>query len=1100
MKKLRKSDLLTILIITLIFVGIVTTNTITLINAMKTQTQQVGQTQIDNIRTDFENVIANAETSLIRVSSGAEQILGAGGDRAALEKYIVAQKKEQLEASNGVSFNVYIAGVGWEIIPDFDVPEDYHGSERNWYIGAIENSGDIYITEPYIDSMSGDMCYTLSMMLKDKETVVGMDFTLSDIQESVKKMSQNADSTALIVTAEGMIVGYTDMSYVGQELKKALPEYADLFNDIRSNRIEESFTTKIDGNRCTVFYSVTKNNWYMIITVNNSELYSSTTRQVVVNILISLTMLIVIIVLFLISARNRIRSAEAQQSREVFVEGIVERLKDPLADIMRTSSHGGEPGTDTQEDFGAIKASGIRMGEIMNDLSSYSSIVSGKEQRKKESKKAAKDLSGRIRIFRDIIVVLLLATTVLSSVLFYRFGRKSAESDMTMERNNYMSQLKDWEREQMTILSMFTDVIAAEPERMDNYEDAVAWMNSIASNYPSISVCYLANPYREHTVIMNNGWQPDADWKVEDRDWYRQTEKSGLGYSFSAPYYDAQTGNYCITLSKIVYGKNGEFLGIFGIDLYMDKIIEIFGNSYGAFEYVFLIDSNGDIINHPNSAYQMSAETKENVRNTPYREYYNNNSKALEPFRDYDGVKRCCLTSVEQETDFTVVLVWDWDRVYLTQLIYALIFGAIVLVIIIIIISLVNKVIRSQAAMNQKLAAAVDEATAAGKAKSDFLAQMSHEIRTPINAVIGMDEMILRENKDPAITEYARDIKSAGKTLLSLINGILDFSKLETGKMEIVPAKYETTDMIDNLMNMITDRAAKKNLALNLEIDEKLPRTLYGDDVRIRQVITNLLTNAVKYTERGSVTLTMRGEDISDSECTLYVAVKDTGIGIKEEDMQKLFESFQRLDEQRNRTIEGTGLGMSIVDGLLKLMDSRLEVRSEYGKGSCFSFRIRQSVINAAPIGVYQKHQRPEEEHKEKRNMKIQNADILIVDDTPMNLKVAKALMKKLCVVPDLASGGQACIDMVKEKHYDVILMDHMMPEMDGVETLDVLTRSNLLPADTAVIALTANAISGAREMYIEAGFKDYLSKPIDPSELEHILETYLPKEKISYE
>ena len=1090
MNKMKRSELFIILTLVIVFAGIIYANSRLIIRSMVNQTQQSGQTQINSIKTDFENYIANAENSLIRVANGAEKIMKESSDRTRLEAYIIEQKKAQLESSGGVNFNVYIAGQGWEIIPDFDVPPDYHSTERSWYVGAKDSNGDIYITAPYIDRMTNEMCFTLSVMMEDKETVVAMDFTLSEIQDSIQKMSLSDGSSAMIVTEEGMIVGYSDMSLVGKELKKSLPEYDDVLQKIRESRTEDSFRTTVDGQRSTIFYSVTGNNWYMILSVNDSELYRSTTWQVLINALINLMMLVVIVILFFLIIRNRIRTEAVQADRELFVSNLLEKMKEPIRDVMAVGNKAGESEFTSGEDYADIKASGLRMNEIMNDLASWSSIA-----RNKEKKKVTTHLKSRsIRMFRNIIVFLLLAVMVTSSILYYRAGISQSKQQMTTSQEYYASQFEKWEQVQMNTLSMFTDVISARPDLMDDYEAAIRWMDSVAKNYPSISVCYLANPYNEHTVIMNNGWVPDADWKVEERDWYKKTEKSSKGYSISSPYYDEQTGNYCITISRIVYGENGEYLGIFGIDLYMDKIIDIFGETYSEDEYVFLVDSNGDIINNPNSEYQMSVDGKVNVKDTPYYAAYTDQENELSSFTDYDGIRRCAVITTNKDTGFSVILVWKWTRVFLYQLLYTAAYSLAIFTVIIAIIILINKVIRSQTEMNRQLEEAVKEATAAGQAKSDFLAQMSHEIRTPINAVIGMDEMILRECEDPSIREYAMDIKNAGGTLLSLINGILDFSKIESGKMEILPVKYETVGMVDNLVNLIHDRAEKKNLELKLDIDARLPKTLYGDDVRIRQVITNLLTNAVKYTEKGSVTLTMRGETMSSEECTLYVEVKDTGIGIREEDREKLFLSFQRLDERRNRTIEGTGLGLSIVNGILKLMNSSLEVTGKYGEGSSFAFRIRQKVIDTTPIGGYERHHRPDTEQEVKKELRIEKADILVVDDNSMNLKVAKSLLKKLHVVPDLASGGKESIEMIRKKHYDIVLMDHMMPDLDGIETLKQLHNEALVDDTTAVIALTANAIAGSRERYLSLGFRDYLSKPIEPDELERVLTEWLPK------
>ena len=1099
MRKIRKIDLMIILLVAIVFAVITVTNTRLIVRSMVDQTQQIGQTQISSIKTDYENYIATAENSLIRVASGAEQLMAAGDDKTALENYIISQKQAQFDASNGTNFNVYIAGPGWEIIPDFDVPDDYHGTERSWYIGALESAGNIYITDPYMDSMTGEMCYTLSVLLSDGETVVGMDFTFSEIQQSIEKMSLSEGSVAMIVTSGGLIVGYSDMSYVGRELKKSLPDYGSMFDSVLEKTRDESFTMKIKSDLNTVFHSVTKNNWYMILCVNNNKLYSTVKKQVAVNIITNVAMLVLIIILYVYGVRSRIRIEEEQAGREVFIESLLEKIKEPLRNIIKTSDKGGEEGRTSLEDYASIKASGVRIKEIMRDLSSYSSIVSNLEKTEKEKQKEIKSVSGSIPIFRNIIVALLILVMVVSSYLYFDSGTDTVSNSMDVYRDQYGYRLSEWEQEQFAVLGMFTNMIASKPELVSDYDEAVAWMDSVAKNYPSISVCYLANPYNEHTVIMNNGWQPDEDWKVEERDWYRETEKSADGRNVSDPYYDEQTGNYCITISQMVYGKNGEFLGIFGIDLYMDKIIKVFGESYTSQGYAFLVDPNGDIINHPNEEYQMSQSGKVNISDTPYANVYEGDGTDVQSIRDYNGSKMVCLKLDDKETGFSVVIAWSWFDAYFKILVYTTIYIAVILAIIILIIVLINKVIKSQASMNGKLAQAVKDAEAAGQAKSDFLAQMSHEIRTPINAVIGMDEMILRESGDPEILEYARDIRSASKTLLTLINGILDFSKIESGNMDIVPVKYETAGLVDDLVNMISDKAEKKGLELKLEIDEKLPRELFGDDVRIRQVITNLLSNAVKYTEKGTVTLTLRADRVTDRECELFVDVSDTGMGIKEEDMENLFRSFKRLDEQKNRTIEGTGLGMSIVQGLLKLMGSSLEVHSKYGIGSSFSFRITQSVIDKTPLGEYRKNLIADTDSGEQKNMRITKADILVVDDNVMNLKVVRGLMKRLQTVPDLAGSGREAISMIENKHYDIVLMDHMMPEMDGIETLKELRSRSLIDDSTAVIALTANAIAGAREMYLAEGFRGYLSKPIDPELLEQTFAEYLPEGSYTY-
>ncbi|MCR5421905.1 MAG: response regulator [Lachnospiraceae bacterium] len=400
----------------------------------------------------------------------------------------------------------------------------------------------------------------------------------------------------------------------------------------------------------------------------------------------------------------------------------------------------------------------------------------------------------------------------------------------------------------------------------------------------------------------------------------------------------------------------------------------------------------------------------------------------------------------------------------------------------------------------QKLKEELRVAEATSKAKSDFLSNMSHEIRTPINAVLGMDEMILREARDENILEYAGNIKVSGRTLLSLVNDILDESKIEAGKMEIIPVEYELSSVINDLINMIKTKADDKGIELKVSVDPQMPHLLYGDEIRIKQCILNILTNAVKYTEKGSVLFETGWEKEDEEHILLKISVSDTGIGIKEEDIIKLYKPFERIEEERNRTIEGTGLGMSIVQNLLRMMDSHLEVSSIYGKGSVFSFAIRQKVIKDEPIGdfneTYHKALKSEEQYKVSFN--APKAHILVVDDTPMNLTVIKGLLKYTLIRIDTAGSGKETLEKVKHTAYDIIFLDHRMPEMDGIETLEAMLRmSDNVNKGVPVIALTANAVSGARTMYIEAGFADYITKPIDSVKLEALLKKYISSDKI---
>ena len=383
------------------------------------------------------------------------------------------------------------------------------------------------------------------------------------------------------------------------------------------------------------------------------------------------------------------------------------------------------------------------------------------------------------------------------------------------------------------------------------------------------------------------------------------------------------------------------------------------------------------------------------------------------------------------------------------------------------------------------------EAKIATRAKSSFLSNMSHEIRTPINAVLGIDEMILRESNENKIKEYARDIKNSGNVLLSLVNDILDISKIEEGRMELLNVDFSVKELISNVKNMINTHMSNKGLNFTVSVEETMPSVYTGDDVRITQILINLLTNAAKYTHEGSVEFSISGQRVGKDEI-LHFAVKDTGIGIKPEDLKKLNDKFVRFDEEKNRFIEGSGLGITIVNAFLSMMNSELVVESEYGKGSVFSFNLKLPIVDETPISMASDN--IGRMRRKNEFFEAPNAKVLVVDDNALNIKVFVGLLKRTKVQIDTALSGKEAVELGMHKKYDVIFMDHMMPEMDGIETMKQMKGlgTDPLNADTPFVALTANAVAGISKMYIEAGFADYLAKPVHPEHLEDILKLYV--------
>ncbi|MBR6711801.1 MAG: response regulator [Selenomonadaceae bacterium] len=1098
--KVRRSDLAIIGVITLIFLIVIAMNDRLIFQMTTNQTEEIGQMRLEVIRGDFQGTLQAAEVTTIQMATEAEQLIKSGATREEIKNFFYKRKNEQRQLTSGVCFNVYIAGKDWAIIPNFKMPPDYHAQERNWYKGAAESSGKIFITEPYIDAMTGEMCYTMSKILPDNETVVALDFNLSEVQKSIAKMSSTNNNKALIVTKDGMIVGYTNMSFVGEKISKKLPDYESILSQIIQGQ-NESFVMELDGKEHTIFSTETSNGWYMILSVDNWVFYKKSYIQIIVTTLISLLMMLAIIFFYLNARSNSLQAEKALRVKEEFLSRLSKELRDPLHKILDASSLDAiKSDAAPAEKATEVRESALKLSDMLDNLFSYSTIISTEKKATSDKDFQEASLSKVSRYARKGIISVLVVAMIVAFGICLAATIRWGDTKMTREADIYEHQLYSWIEDQRGTLMMFVNILSEHPEIMDDYPSAVKFLDDIAKHYPEISVCYLANPYKEHNLIMNNGWESsDPDWKVNQRPWYIAAESSVSGFSISAPYYDAQTGLYCITMAKIVWGTNGDFVGIFGIDFYIDRLIHILDASYTKNGYAFLVDRNGVIINHPNNDYQLSKTRMTNIDGTEYFSAYS--SPNVVTLKDYAGNHMACLAKKNQISDFTVVVANSWWNIYGNIVLLGGFFIILVLICVLIVRVLINRQLRWQESVNRQLQVASDTAMAANQSKSQFLAQMSHEIRTPINAVLGMNEMILRESKSEEILDYARNIQSAGRTLLTLINSILDFSKIEDGKMEIVPVRYETINLIEDLVNMTVERAKKKGLTFNTEIGSNIPRSLYGDDVRIRQVITNLLTNAVKYTHKGSVTLKISGHELDSNTFELQIMVSDTGIGIREEDLGKLFISFQRIDEEHNRNIEGTGLGMSIVQRLLAMMGSKLEVASKYGRGSEFSFVLRQKIIDKTPLGDYADyHANNHVESSKKRFLTSAEARILAVDDNDMNLKVISGLLKRNKIIPDVAESGRDGIELAKKNFYHIIFLDNMMPDLSGIETLKIMRLEKILKETTKVIMLTAGAIEGMRELYLSEGFDDYLSKPIDVSELERMLEKHLPPEIVSFE
>ena len=566
------------------------------------------------------------------------------------------------------------------------------------------------------------------------------------------------------------------------------------------------------------------------------------------------------------------------------------------------------------------------------------------------------------------------------------------------------------------------------------------------------------------------------------------------------------------TVGSISYTKIYDTLAVFRDNVELEYVYCI--KQVGENDFIFTMDldqvtpaSYGDPVEYTD-ALALAGKGKASVDEVPYTDQWGEFYSAYSPVFDAEGNVAGIVA-----VDFSV----NWFEDQLSYQTRSTVIGYLIVLFISLLVGafLSFFTVRPYVKAQGQLITEKIRAESANNAKSDFLANMSHEIRTPINAVLGMNEMIIRENhkamdlasSDPMLVQeslenisvYAGDVKKAGHNLLAIVNDILDFSKIEAGRMDLLEAPYQLSSLLNDINNMILFKAQDKGLKFTVEVDPSIPDELSGDEVRIRQIFTNLLNNAVKYTDKGSVSLKIRSKKLEDNKINLVIIVWDTGIGIKPEDREVLFNKFERLEMERNSTVEGTGLGLAITKRLIDIMGGTIEVESEYGKGSIFTVSVPQKVVSEEPIGDLQirlKENMPGD-RPYRESFRAADATILIVDDTRINLTVAVNLLKNTKIKIDTATSGAEAVEMARKTRYDIIFMDQRMPEMDGTEAFHKIREDeDGLSKDVPVVCLTADAVIGAKEKYLAEGFSDYLTKPIDNYALEKMIMKYLPEDK----
>lgn len=1006
----------------------------------------------------------------------------------------------------------FVSGSNWT------PPDDFVATERPWYIKAISKGGEIAIVEPYKDAQTGNIMMAISKTLSDGKNVVAFDITLDEIQEITEDaVNSDISDVEFIIDRSGNVITHSDKNEFGKNYIHEKDSLGDAVVNKLFSTDEYYFEVDFKGVNYIVYSEPLLNDWFCISVKETTSAFRSLNVILVVTICVLIAVVTVITIIMRKSnMRNQIAqrlSAQLSSTAEIYVSmHEINFITDTFTEVRNnkneasaligvTRDHCQQMIRSIMEHFSAESTRDSILDFV--DFSKLNARLSGRKTITSEFL----NNDGQWRRARFIVSERTETGGVARAMyLIEDIDGEKRDRDTAYEAAKKMNdQIASVAKIYFTMYDIDVKNNTLSRIKNDTQND------SGVEDGDSGNAQHMLYEISEHMTHITNRSQIHNFMKLSDLD-DRLKEKNTITEEFLSSNERWRRARFVVsgrdtdnTISHVLWLVEGiddekrmrdelleasETLGI-----RMASIVNIYMTVH---EIDIVNDTFTEIKSQLEFVRDMIGETSTNAQETLSKVMA---SIVDEQFRD-EIIRFVDLSTLEyrlSNRDTISIEYMNRDKLWrrgrfvvsrcddsgkLTHVMW------------------LSEDIDDEKKESDKLLDISERALAASEARSSFLADMSERLRLPINNVIGMNEMIMLESDNENISEYSESVNASGNHLLGMINDIFDFSKIESGKMEIVPVDYDLASMINDIVSMTQAEADKKGLRFELEINSDLPRMLRGDEAHIKQIVTNLLENSLKYTEKGSISLTIRFEKLADEPdaVMMYFAVKDTGVGIRKENMKKIFDITSTSYNDRSEAVQGTGLGMYIIQRLLEMMDSSLKAESIYGLGSKFSFRLKQNVAVWEPLGNYEAAYKSfiESRMKGSDSFRAPDAEILVVDDTPINITVLKSLLRKTGIKTDSAVSGKECLSLTSDKKYDIIFIDHSMPDMDGIETLHKIRENDNDPNHkTPVICLTANASESMREQYLEEGFDDHLIKPIDHAKLEEMLLKYIPENKI---